>query len=126
MVAMIVMIGAIFLPVFSYNLPMLFGGELLCGIPWGIFRKPVVALDKHAHDTETLTTAYAAEICPVHLRGYLAAFVNMCWGIGLLTSAGVVRGSITIESEWGYKMPFMLQWVLPLPLLILSFFAPES
>lgn len=65
---MILMAGAIFLPVFSKNLPMLFGGEILCGIPWGIF--------------QTLTTAYAADICPVVLRAYLASYVNMCWGIG--------------------------------------------
>lgn len=37
--AMAVMVGTIFLPVFSTSLPMLFGGEILCGIPWGIFRK---------------------------------------------------------------------------------------
>lgn len=33
------MIAAIFVPVFSTSLPMLFAGELVCGIPWGIFRE---------------------------------------------------------------------------------------
>lgn len=37
--AMVVMVGAIFIPVFSTSLPMLFAGELVCGIPWGIFRE---------------------------------------------------------------------------------------
>jgi SP family general alpha glucoside:H+ symporter-like MFS transporter len=36
---MVGMVGAIFIPVFSTSLPMLFAGELVCGIPWGIFRK---------------------------------------------------------------------------------------
>lgn len=36
---MVLMIGAIFIPVFSTSLPMLFAGELVCGIPWGIFRE---------------------------------------------------------------------------------------
>jgi SP family general alpha glucoside:H+ symporter-like MFS transporter len=31
-------------------------GEILCGIPWGVF--------------QTLTITYASEVCPVALRGY--------------------------------------------------------
>jgi SP family general alpha glucoside:H+ symporter-like MFS transporter len=38
---------------------MLVVAEVLCGIPWGIF--------------QTLTTAYASEVCPIQLRGYLTA-----------------------------------------------------
>ena len=37
--AMVAMVAAIFIPVFSTSLPMLFAGELVCGIPWGIFRE---------------------------------------------------------------------------------------
>jgi hypothetical protein len=64
--------------------------------------------------------------------------------LGLFLAAGVVRASITIESNWGecswqalcrgcgsdcvigWRIPFMIQWVWPVPLLILAFFAPES
>lgn len=68
--AMVVMVGAIFIPVFSTSLPMLFAGELVCGIPWGIFRKLLHTVYKNSADfTETLSTAYAAEICPMALRG---------------------------------------------------------
>jgi hypothetical protein len=35
------------------------------GIPWGIF--------------QTLTTSYAAEVTPTHLRAYLTTYVNLCW-----------------------------------------------
>jgi SP family general alpha glucoside:H+ symporter-like MFS transporter len=45
--------------------------------------------------------SYAAEICPLALRGYLTSFVNMCWGFGLFLAAGVVRASITVDSQWG-------------------------
>lgn len=79
------MIAAIFIPVFSTSLGMLFAGEVVCGVvsrsynhlprhqltfyqSWGIF--------------QTLTTAYASEICPVSMRGYLTSYVNMCWGMG--------------------------------------------
>ena len=86
---MVAMVGAIFIPVFSTSLPMLFAGELVCGLPWGVF--------------QTLSTAYAAEVCPLALRGYLTSFVNMCWGFGLFLAAGVVRASITVDSQWGRR-----------------------
>lgn len=35
------------------------------------------------------------------MRGYLASYVNMCWGMGLFLAAGVVRASLLIESNWG-------------------------
>lgn len=59
-----------------------FGG----GIAWGVF--------------QTLTTAYASEVCPIQLRGYLTAYVNLCWGIGILLSSGVVKATLNIESDW--------------------------
>lgn len=31
---------------------------------------------------QTLTTAYAAEICPMALRAHLTSFVNICWAMG--------------------------------------------
>ena len=37
--AMVAMTAAIFLLVFANSLEMLFAGELVCGIPWGIFRE---------------------------------------------------------------------------------------
>lgn len=60
------------------------------------------------------------------MRGYLTAFVNMCWGFGLLLSAGVVRASLELDSQWGWRIPFMIQWVWPVPLFVIACFAPES
>jgi hypothetical protein len=65
---------------------MLVIGEVLCGIPWGVF--------------QTLTTAYASEVCPIQLRGYLTAYVNLCWGAGILLSSGVVKATEPIGSDW--------------------------
>lgn len=82
--AMAVIIGTIFLPVFSTSLPILFGGE-------------------SSPSVEALSTAYAAEICPLVMRRYLTAFVNICWGFELLFSAGVVRASLELDSQWGWR-----------------------
>jgi MFS transporter, SP family, general alpha glucoside:H+ symporter len=38
-------------------------------------------------------------------------------------ASGVLRGLLSNSTEWAYRIPFALQWVFPLPLLI---GAPES
>ncbi|KAL4878849.1 general substrate transporter [Aspergillus karnatakaensis] len=102
----------IFILFFAPNLPTLLVGEILCGIPWGVF--------------QTVTTAYAAEVCPVALRGYLTTYVNLCWVIGQLIATGVLRGFLYQEDEWSYRIPFALQWVW-LPFILVSVcVGPES
>ncbi|KAJ7624619.1 maltose permease [Roridomyces roridus] len=106
------MIAAIFGPVFSQSLTALVASEAVCGLFWGVF--------------QTLTTAYASEVCPIVLRHYLTAYINMCWGFGILLSSGVVRATLPINSDWGWRLPFVLQWIWPLPLILVATFAPES
>ncbi|WVR08820.1 hypothetical protein IAU60_005878 [Kwoniella sp. DSM 27419] len=110
--ALTMMIGAIFIPFFAHNIQTLLAGEILQGIPWGVF--------------QTLTTAYAAEISPVALRPYLTAYVNICWVIGQLVASGVLRSVLNWDTEWAYRLPFALQWIWPVPILIGCIFAPES
>ncbi|XDG04721.1 hypothetical protein ABKA04_004336 [Annulohypoxylon sp. FPYF3050] len=86
--------------------------EVLCGIPWGVF--------------QTLTITYASEVCPVALRGYLTTYINFCWGVGQMIGIGVIMGNLWRTDEWAYRIPYALQWMWPLPLIIGIFFAPES
>ncbi|KAL2127902.1 hypothetical protein VTI74DRAFT_10001 [Chaetomium olivicolor] len=102
----------IFIPFFAPNLPVLLVGEFLCGIPWGVFA--------------TMAPAYASEICPMALRGYLTVYVNLCWAFGQLVSAGVQSGFAENTTEWSYRIPFAIQWVWPIPLFFVLWFAPES
>jgi len=69
---------------------MLFVGNMICGFPWGIF--------------QTLTTTYAAEICPMAMRGYLTSWVSMCWGTGSFLAAGVLRASLGLPGNWGKSL----------------------
>jgi SP family general alpha glucoside:H+ symporter-like MFS transporter len=104
--------GFILVLFFAEDLPTLLVGEVLCGVPWGIF--------------QTVTTAYAAEVCPVALRGYLTTYVNLCWVIGQFIATGVLRGFLHREDEWSYRIPFALQWVW-LPIILVSgLLGPES
>ncbi|KAH8175126.1 sugar transporter domain-containing protein [Sarocladium implicatum] len=104
--------GTILIPFFAPNVKVLLVGQIMQGIPWGIF--------------QTLTTAYAAEVCPVHLRGYLTTYVNLCWVFGQFMSAGVLRAMAERTDEWAYRIPFALQWIWPVPLIVAISFAPES
>jgi MFS transporter, SP family, general alpha glucoside:H+ symporter len=61
--SLVLMIVFIFIPFFAQNIQTLLAGGILQGIPWGVF--------------QTLTTTYAAEICPVALRAYLTTYVNL-------------------------------------------------
>lgn len=50
----------------------------------------------------------------------------MCWGAGILLSSGVVRAVAGIEGDLAWRLPFVLQWVWPIPLCIGAYLAPES
>ena len=63
---------------------------------------------------------------PVALRAYLTTYVNLCWVMGQLIAAGVLRGFLARSDQWAYRVPFMIQWIWPLPILVGSIFAPES
>lgn len=102
----------IFILFFAQNVEMLLAGNIICGIPWGIF--------------QTLTTAYAAEICPSAIRGYLTAWVSMCWGCGSFLAAGILRASLDLEGNAGWKVPYGIQWIWVPPLFVVAFFCPES
>jgi MFS transporter, SP family, general alpha glucoside:H+ symporter len=50
----------------------------------------------------------------------------MCWGAGILLSSGVVRAVANVPGDLGWRLPFALQWMWPVPLFIAAYFAPES
>lgn len=102
----------IFLQFFATDIYMYIGAEVLMGLPWGVF--------------QTITTTYAAEVCPNVLRPYLTMLVSLAWSIGYLTGTCVLRGFLSMSGEWAYRTPFALQWALPIPLAIGIYLAPES
>ncbi|KAF3315934.1 hypothetical protein TWF173_003129 [Orbilia oligospora] len=97
---------------FAQNVQTLLVGEILLGIPLGVF--------------QTLTVAYASEICPVGLRAYLTTYVNLCWVLGQLIASCVLRGLVDRTDEWSYRIPFALQWVWPIPIFVGVALSPES
>lgn len=110
--ALLLVTAFIFIPFFAHNVQTLLAGEILMGIPFGIF--------------QTLAVTYASEVCPTQLRAYLTTYINLCWVIGQIIASGVLRALVNRTDEWGYRIPFALQWIWPIPILIAVIFAPES
>ncbi|SCU99272.1 LANO_0F01332g1_1 [Lachancea nothofagi CBS 11611] len=106
--------GFIFILFFAPSCAVLAVGEILCGIPWGAF--------------QTLTVTYATEVCPLALRYYLTTYVNICWILGQIMASGILKNSQENlqNSDMGYRLPFALQWIWPIPIAIGIYLAPES
>ncbi|CAI7593015.1 unnamed protein product [Penicillium glandicola] len=101
---MVALIGAIFLLFFAQNISML----LL------------------VKSSATLTTTYAAEVSPIVLRPYLTTYVNLCWVTGQFIANGILRALLARTDQWGWRIPYAIQWVWPVPIVIGVLFAPES
>lgn len=52
--------------------------------------------------------------------------VSLSWSIGYLVGTSVLRGFLSMKGEWAYRIPFALQWALPVPIAIGVYLAPES
>lgn len=111
-VSLVFMAGFIFIVFFAKSIEVLLVGQILCGIPWGIFA--------------TIGISYASEITPMKLRGYLTAIINLYWATGQFIAAGVLQGMIGVENKWSYKVPYALQWMWIIPLFVLTYLAPDS
>lgn len=112
MLGLVLMMAFIFVLFLAPSVEVLVLGEVLCGIPWGAF--------------QSVTPAYASEVAPVALRPYLTTFINMCWVVGQFFAQAVNYNSIRRTDEWAYRIPFGVQWVWPVPILVGVWFAPES
>jgi SP family general alpha glucoside:H+ symporter-like MFS transporter len=104
--------GFIFIAFFAPSVEIQLLGQFFCNIPWGVFA--------------TTGPAYAAEVTPLAIRGYVTAYINLCWCIGQLISAGVLKGLVNNPTDWSYRIPFAIQWIWPVPLAIAAWLAPES
>ena len=110
--ALVVVSATIFCQFFARSLAVLLVGRMLSSVPFGIFAAS--------------TNTYAAEVCPVVLRGYLTTYVCLCWIFGQFVSAGVTYSVSGMTTEWAYRIPFAVQWAWPLPIFCVLVFAPES
>ncbi|KAG0702170.1 maltose permease [Suillus ampliporus] len=70
--------------------------------------------------------SYCAEVSPLALRGISTASVNLAIDLGIFMSNGVIRGAGNRTDVYAYRLPFAIQWIFPIILLVGLPFAPES
>ena len=61
--SLLVLSAFVFMTFFAPNIGVLTAGEVLCGLPWGVFA--------------STAPAYASEVLPMSLRIYLTSYTNM-------------------------------------------------
>ncbi|EGX96073.1 MFS transporter, putative [Cordyceps militaris CM01] len=105
-------IGFVFMQFFATSTAMLCAGEVVGGLAYGFY--------------VVIAPTYASEVCPVVLRGFLTASVNLAFVIGQFIAQGCAAGVESRLDQWAYKAPFAIQWVWPVVLLAGLGFAPES
>ncbi|KAE9371115.1 MFS general substrate transporter [Stipitochalara longipes BDJ] len=79
----IISIGAVFIQIFAAQAVTLLVGKLINGLALGAFL--------------TIPSSYAAEICPVQVRGLTTSGVQLFIGIGQLTANLVLKGSYNFQ-----------------------------
>nr|XP_019002616.1 uncharacterized protein I203_05102 [Kwoniella mangroviensis CBS 8507]OCF66077.1 hypothetical protein I203_05102 [Kwoniella mangroviensis CBS 8507] len=113
-IASFISIGAVFIQFFSpsHNNAMLLIGKLINGFALGMYL--------------SAASAYCAEVSPVVLRGITTGLVNLWIVVGQFIANCVIQGLGSREDRNAYRIPFALQWIFPVILLIGLPFAPES
>ncbi|KIW34427.1 uncharacterized protein PV07_01205 [Cladophialophora immunda] len=104
--------GFIFVFYFGNSLGVLFGSQVLEGIPWGVFIANA--------------PAYCSEIVPLRLRAPATQMLQMFWAVGAIIVGGVTYHYNSLDREEAYRIPIALQWLFPTPLALLIWWGPES
>ncbi|KAI1268083.1 putative MFS lactose permease [Xylariaceae sp. FL1019] len=70
--------------------------------------------------------AYAVEIAPPHWRGRATGFYNCGWFGGSIPAAAIVYGANSIQSNWSWRLPLLLQAFACVIVLFTVWIIPES
>jgi SP family general alpha glucoside:H+ symporter-like MFS transporter len=104
-------VGCVFIQFFAKSLHILLIGEAIGGLVLGTYI--------------VIAPSYAAEVCPLALRGILTSCTNIFFVIGQLLSSCMIAMTSRLDTHWAYSLPFATQWVWPCIILIGLPFAPE-
>lgn len=95
----------------AQNLPTLMAGRFLMGFGSAMMSNP----------------QYMAEVAPTHWRGRIVGLFGACFQVGSIFMSAALLGTNTIDSDWSWRLPFLLQIVFPLVVVVFSYLiTPES
>ncbi|OZJ02479.1 hypothetical protein BZG36_05141 [Bifiguratus adelaidae] len=101
-----------FMQFFATSIGVLVASQYLSGIVWGSYC--------------VIAETYASEVLPLRLRGFLTGYINLCYVMGQFIQTGITLAFIERIDMWAYRIPFAIQWIWPVILLVGLPFAPES
>jgi len=104
--ALIATTGFIFIPFFANSIEALLVGQILGGIPWGMFQSRKLGWCSSPSPLlmYTVPSSYASDIMPQVLRPYLTTYINLCWVFGQLIASIAVRAVLQLDNEWAYRV----------------------
>lgn len=101
-----------FMQFFSPSIQVLAASEYISGVVWGGY--------------QVLIPTFASELMPTKLRPWLTGYINACYNIGGLICSGIIKAFDNRTDQWGYRVPFALQWIWPVICIPIVFISPES
>ncbi|KAF1937435.1 general substrate transporter [Clathrospora elynae] len=75
---------------------------------------------------QTSAPTLLAETVPVKWRGFAMGLYYACWGIGTLVASGVCYATQTMNSNWAWRIPSLLQAAPSVCCFGILLFIPES
>ncbi|EPQ58903.1 general substrate transporter [Gloeophyllum trabeum ATCC 11539] len=59
-------------------------------------------------------------------RAIISSLFNSCWSIGAIVAAGVTLGTFAMQTNWGWRIPSVLQTIPSILQIVFMYFLPES
>ncbi|KZV88935.1 general substrate transporter [Exidia glandulosa HHB12029] len=69
---------------------------------------------------------YCIEIAPPHWRGRMTALYNTGWNAGAIPAAAICLGTKSIQNNWAWRIPLIIQALPAFVVCCLVWFLPES
>lgn len=106
-----IVIMASLIQAFAPNLATLMAGRFFMGFGSAMMSNP----------------QYMAEVSPTHWRGRIVGIFGACFQVGSILMTCVLLGTNTLQSDWAWRLPFLLQIIFPLVVVVGSYLiTPES
>ncbi|OWZ70031.1 hypothetical protein AYX14_04548 [Cryptococcus neoformans] len=93
--------------------------------PWALFGTRIILGIGTAFEIVAAPTI-VAEITHPRTRAQSSALTQTCYYLGSIVAAWVTFGTLTLNSDWSWRIPILLQVVPPLFQLSLLWWCPES
>lgn len=92
---------------------------------WGFFGARVLA-GVGVGTAQTAAPLLATEIAHPRQRQTATALYNTCWSLGSIASATITFATLSVSSDWSWRIPCVLQAFYPVSQLVGLFIVPES